>query len=160
MDLRGDSVASLNTCVGTSGSAGTYIAIRLGSCGISGSSISTMFGGTSCPSISTTGRSTFTSGSISGISISSFSSSASNPENYIFPSSESEPTPGFSTSPMRHPCLYIKVRSLYWSLPNVFMRAIIVSGMGIKSQFYRAILWPEFNAMDFYPPCIFSLGPR
>ena len=64
-----------------------------------------------------------------------------------------------STSPMRRPCLYVKVISLGWLLPNVLIQTIIVSGMEIKSQSLRKILLPEFNAMDLYTPWRFSLVP-
>ena len=160
VDMRGNSAASVETCMGTSRSARTSGAARLGCCGISGSSISTTCGGGSCPSISNPGSSTFPYGTTHGIFISSSYSSEYTTGNYTSSSSELSPTPEVSMSPMRQPCLSVNLISLGWFLPNVSMQVITVSGMGIKSQFYRAILWPEFNAMDFYPPCIFSLGPR
>ena len=60
VDLRGPSMAGAETCVGPSGSSGISVAIRLGSCGISGSLISTTCVGGSYTSIYTLGISTFT----------------------------------------------------------------------------------------------------
>ena len=89
MDLCGPSVAGVETCVGPSGSAEIFSAIYgviiIGSCGMSVSSISMTCGGGSCYSISTPWISTFPSGSIYGISVST--------------SYSSESTPGISTSP-------------------------------------------------------------
>ena len=160
VDLCGPSVEGVETCVGPSGSAGTSGAIRLGSCDVLESSISTTCLGASCPSISTPGISTFPSGSISDISISSSYSSESTPGNSTSPSSELTPTPGVYISPMRRPCLSVKVIILGWSLTNVLMRSITVSDMGIKSQSFQTIFLPEFNATNLYPPWIFPLGPR
>ena len=94
---------------GTSNSALVAISdyIGCGSGGILGSSISTTCG-TSCPSISTPGRLKFPSISIYGISTSF--------------SSDSAPTPGISTFPMRRPCLSVKVNCFSWSLPNLLMQ--------------------------------------
>ena len=158
--MCGPSVEGAETCVVPYVSSGTSGAIRLGSCGMSGSLISTNCGGDSCPSISTHRISTFPSGSISDISISYYSSSASTPGNSTSPSSKLAPTPGISTHPMRRPCLYVKVRGLGWSLPNVLTQSITESGMEIKSQFFRIIFLPEFNAMKLYPSWRFPLGPR
>ena len=72
VDLCGPSVDGVETCVGPSRSAGTYGAIRIESCEILGSYISTICGGVSCPSIYTMGIYTFPSGSISVIFIYSF----------------------------------------------------------------------------------------
>ena len=68
-------------------------AIRLRSCGMSRSPILMNYGGESCPLVYTPGSSTFTSGSISGISISFPSSSASNTGIYTSTSLELSPTP-------------------------------------------------------------------
>ena len=54
----------------------------------------------------------------------------------------------------------MKVRSLDWSLPNVLMQEIIVSSMGIKSQFFWTTFLLKFNAMNLYQPWRFPLVPR
>ena len=93
MDLRGPFVAGAETCVGKYFSEMNSGTVSLGSCGMLGSFTSKNCGGASFPYISTPGISTYTSGSISGISISSSSGSAS--------TSELAPTPGVYTPPMR-----------------------------------------------------------
>ena len=114
----------------------------------------------SLPSISSTGISKFPLGAISGISVSSYSSSASNPGNSTSTSYGWAPTPRVYTSTMRRPYLSVKVRSFGWYLPNVLTRAITMSGIGIKSQFLRTSFLPEFNAMNSYPSWRFPLGLR
>ena len=102
-------------------------------------------GGVSCSSMSTPGILKFPSGSISGIYVFSSSSSASTPGNSTSHSYYLSPTPGASTSPMRQPCLSVKVRNLVLLLTNVLTQEITVSVMGIKSQFLRMIFLPAFN---------------
>ena len=94
---------------------------------------------TSCPFISTPGILTFPIWYRSVISISFSSSSESTSGNYTSPSFELAPTPGVSLYPMIWTLLSVKVRSLDRLPPNVFLRVIAVSGMGIKSQFLRII---------------------
>ena len=122
--------------------------LRLIGCGsgvMSGSTISTICW-EYCPSTSTPGSSTFSFSPISCVSASSFS--------------ESTPTPGIYTSPMRQTCLYVKVNCLGWYPTNVLTLTITVSGMGIKFQLSLEILFAVFQAMNLYPPCRLPLRPR
>ena len=113
MDLRisgSSTVSSVMTGAGDFGAAGTSnadseaVSDSIG-CGYDGtpvSSISTTCGA-SCPSSSTPGSSTLPSGSIYG-------SSTSLAHGYS--PSDSEPTPGIYTYPMRRPYLSVKVNCL------------------------------------------------
>ena len=151
MDLRSPG-ASIVASVMTYGEAGTSNAslvavsdsIVCESGVIPGSSISKT-SRASFPSPSTPGRSIFHSISIHGSSTSS--------------SSDLVPTPGIYTYPIISPCLSMKVNWLGWSLPNLFTRAITVSGMVIKSQLFLIIFFLVFRAMKLYQICRFPLVP-
>ena len=107
--MCGPCVAGFKTFLSQYVSSGTSVAIRLGYCGMSGSSISTTCGGRLFPFRIHSWELKISSQLQTGISIFYSSISVSTPGNSTYPSYGSSSTPGIYTSPMRRPYLSVIV---------------------------------------------------